>query len=234
MNKPPKTWSRARTAGLLYLAIIACGMFAEAAVRSQLVVTDDPEATAHNVVGCSGLFRSALLADLVMMLCDVAVTVLLYQLLRPLSRTLSLLAAAFHMTQTAVIALNLLNMFLALHILGGTSYTDALRIEQQHAIAMLLLHAHKYGYVIGLAFFGVGTLIIAYLACKARPIPRTIGVLLGLAGTGYLADCITFLALPGYDGSASPILLAPALLAELAFAIWLLAKGPCLETLPRR
>ena len=54
-------------------------------------------------------------------------------------------------------------------------------------------------------------------------------MLLVLAGAGYLIDTFSFFLLPGYDGSASPIVLAPALVAEVWFALWLLTKGRRLE-----
>jgi hypothetical protein len=223
-----------RTAGWLYLTIIACGMFAEVAVRSRLVAADDPATTAANLLSSSLLFRLGMLADLVMMLCDVALAILLLQLLGPLNRTVALLASAFRMTQTAIIALNLLNMFLALHILEGANDTPEPGIESQKALAMLFLDAHKYGYILGLAFFGVSTLLLAYLFCCSRPLPRALGILLGLAGVGYLGDCLMFLMISGYEGSASSILLAPALLAEVTFAVWLLRRGGRLDALRMR
>ena len=61
--------------------------------------------------------------------------------------------------------------------------------------------------------------------------PRPLGVLLGLAGAGYLIDTFSFFLIPGYDGSASPIVLAPALVAEFWFALWLLTKGRRLDQL---
>jgi hypothetical protein len=59
-------------------------------------------------------------------------------------------------------------------------------------------------------------------------------VLLVLAGTGYLVDTFSFFLIPGYDGSASPIVLAPALVAEIWFALWLLTRGRRLDHLAER
>lgn len=75
-------------------------------------------------------------------------------------------------------------------------------------LALLSLDAHKYGDILGLAFFGVSTLIIGYLALSSGQVPRPLGVLLVLAGTGYLVDTFSFFLIPGYGGSASPIVLA--------------------------
>ena len=231
---PHRRFSTARTAGMLYLIIIACGLFAEIGVRSQLIEPGDPSATAQNIIDSPMLFRAGLAADIVMFIADVAIAVVLYQLLKPLGRTLSLLAAAFRMTQTAVIGLNLLNMFQAVRILDDADYLGALSADQVDTLALLYLDAHKYGYILGLAFFGVSTLIVGHLALSSRQIPRLLGVLLLLAGAGYLIDTFSFFLVPGYDGTASPIVLAPALIAELWFTLWLLTKGRRLEHLPER
>ena len=124
-----------------------------------------------------------------------------------------MLATAFRMTQTAIIALNLLNMLTALLILrdGGSE-----------SLALTFLDAHKYGYPLGLTFFGVSTAIVGSLAYRSSRFPKSLGVLLGIAGAGYLADSFSFFLIPGYDGSASAVVLAPAVVAELWLALWLL------------
>jgi hypothetical protein len=145
-----------------------------------------------------------------------------------------MLAAAFRITQTAVIGLNLLNMFLAVRIIDDADYLDTFGNNQSDALALLYLDAHKYGYLLGLAFFGVSTLIVGYLALSSRQMLRPLGVLLMLAGAGYLIDTFSFFLISGYDGSASPIVLAPALIAEVWFALWLLSKGRRLDDLTPR
>lgn len=226
--------STARTAGVLYVVIIACGLFAEIGVRSRLIEPGDPSGTAQNIIDSPMLFRAGLAADTVMFIADVAIAVVLYQLLRPLGRTMALLAAAFRMTQTAIIGLNLLNMLQAVRIIDDADYLGAFGTDQTETLALLYLDAHKYGYILGLAFFGVSTIIVGYLALSSRQIPRPLGGLLVLAGVGYLIDTFSFFVIPGYDGSASPIVLAPALLAEVWFALWLLTKGRRLEQLTER
>ncbi len=221
----------ARLAGALYLTIVALGIFAEVAVRSSLIVDGDAAATAANIRDSEWLFRAGFAADLVVFLCDVALAVVLFLLFRPVSRTLSLLAAAFRLTQTAVIGLNLLAMFAALVVLEEANYLAAFGAGETEALAALSLDIHAYGYTLGLTFFAVSTLIIGYLAIRSGVVPKALSVLLCLAGAGYLADSFAFFLVPGYDGSISPILLAPAIVGELWFALWLLLRGRRLQAL---
>jgi Domain of unknown function (DUF4386) len=219
----------ARAAGVLYLVIIACGIFAEVVVRSRLIIDGDAQATAANILESEWLFRIGFAADLIVLLSDVAIAIVLFFLFRPVSRVVSALAAAFRLTQTAIIGLNLLSMFGALLILREADYLRLFGEDGSEALALLLLDLHKHGYTLGLTFFALSTLAIAYLALRSRVVPRLLVVLLGLAGVGYLADSFAFFLVPGYDGSISPVLLAPALAGELWFALWLLLKGRRLE-----
>jgi Domain of unknown function (DUF4386) len=225
------TLASARLAGVLYLLIITLGIFAEVVVRARLTVRDDPQETAANILSSEWLFRLGFAADLVVFVCDVALAIVLYFLFRSVSRTLSTLAAAFRLTQTAVIALNLLAMFAALLVLTDPGYRRAFERAQAEALALLYLDIHRYGYTLGLTFFGVSTVIVGYLLLKSGLAPRALGVLLVLAGVGYVADSAAFFLVPDYDGSLSPIWLAPALVGELWFALWLLFRGRRLQEL---
>lgn len=220
--------STARFAGVLYLTIFVSGLFAELAVRSRLIEWGDPIATATNIVESPGLFRAGVAADIVMLVADVAIAVVLFQLLRPLNRTLALFAAAFRLTQAAVLSMNLMSMFQALRLLDDTDEFGTL--GDVEALALLSLDSHRYGYILGLTFFGVATIAIGAIAWSSDRMPTALGGVLVLAGAGYLADMAMFFMIPGYDGAASAVVLAPALIGELWFALWLLTKGRSLET----
>ena len=109
-----RTW--ARITGVLYLAIIVLGLFSELGVRGSVIVPGDPGATAGNILGSELLFRVGVVSDILVFLADVAVAVLLYLLLRPVSKLLSLTAAAFRLTGTAIYSVNLLNQVAALAV----------------------------------------------------------------------------------------------------------------------
>ena len=222
-------YATARVAGVLYVIIVVFGLFAEVGVRSRLVEASDPAATAHNIMESQWLFRAGFAADLVVFLADVALAVVLYQLLKPISRTLSMLAAAFRLTQTAIIAMNLLNMFNAVRILDDADYLGTFGADRVESLALLSLDTHKYGYILGLTFFGVATMIIGYMATTSRRMPTALGLVLSVAGAGYVVDSAMFFMIPGYDGAVSPIVLAPAVISETWFALWLLTRAHRLQ-----
>lgn len=220
----PSALTHARVAGLLYLVIIVCGVAGEFFIRSSLIVPGDGAATAANIAAAPGLFRAGFAADAIMVLSDVALAVLLYRLLRPVSETLALLAAAFRLVQAGVLGVNLLNYYAPILLLTGTGYASALGAEQTHALVSFFLDLHGHGYDLGLLFFGLSNLVLGYLVARSGFLPAVLGYGLQAAGVVYLLGSFTRFLLPGYLSVVEPLYLVP-LVAELAFCLWLLVKG---------
>lgn len=202
-----------RTAGALYLIIILCGVWAEGVVRGGLI-TSDPAATAANIAAGETLFRLGFTADTVMAMADVALAVLLFLIFHPVSLPVALLAAAFRLTQTAILGGNLIRQQEALLALEAGDPATMAR----------LLEAGSLGYDVGLLFFGINCLLTAWLICHSGFLPRWLAPLIGLSGLVYLAGAyIRFLA-PGWAENFTPAYLIP-LIGETAFCLRLLI-GP--------
>lgn len=222
-----------RTAGALYLAIIVFGVFSEGVVRAALVVPGDAATTAANILAAPGLFRLGFAADAVMALCDVALAVLLYLLLRPVSQPLALLAMVFRLIQTSILGVNLLNHYAALMILDGGNTLVAFEADQLNAMALYLLNVHSHGYDLGLLFFGINSLLVGYLLFVAGGAPRRLGVLMAAAGIVYLVGSTIRFLLPDASPAFAPVYVVP-LVAESAFCLWLLFRGGDLVPWRRR
>jgi hypothetical protein len=216
----------ARVAGLLYVLIFVTAGFAEGFVRASVLVPGDAAATAANVVAAEGLFRLGVVADLVAFSADAVVAVLLYVLLRPVSRTVALTAAALRLVaHPAIASLNTLNLVVALELLTGAEYATALGPEQVNALALLLLVAHGYGYLVAGVFFGLHLLVLGYLLYRSELFPAVLGVLIAIAALGYLTESLTFLLVPAYESLASTLVLVTAVVGEMALALYLVVRG---------
>ncbi|WP_319379782.1 DUF4386 domain-containing protein [Thiomicrorhabdus sp.] len=214
----------ARFAGFLYLIIILFGISSEVFIRSSLIDFSNPAVTAANLTESVSLFKLGFAADMIMVLCDVALAVLLFVLLKPVSRTLLLVAMVFRLLQASILGMNLLNYAAAALILQGVVYIETLGPAQLNALALLFLDLHRYGYDLGLVFFAVSNLIIGYLLVKARYFPAFLGYGLIAAALVYFSgSCVRFL-FPESLSLIEPFYLIP-LLAESAFCLWLLIKG---------
>jgi hypothetical protein len=115
----------ARIAGALILVTTVAGFFGEVYVPSRLIVSGDATATARNITTLSLLFRLGFASYLVEALCDVALALTFYVLLKPVQRDLALLSAFFGLVGTAFYAVAELFCFAASLIVGGTEALKA-------------------------------------------------------------------------------------------------------------
>jgi Domain of unknown function (DUF4386) len=214
----------ARLAGLLYIIIAIAAIVAHSYVPAQLLVPGDAAATAEGIRANPALFRAAIGAELIVLVSEVALSILLYILLKPVSPALSLIAAAFRLVMTTIHATNLINSFMVLLLLSGGEALSALGAGQQSALVQLFLDAHHYGFTIGIVFLVPHVFLLGGLVIRSGYIPRTLGVLLIIAACGYLADSMALLFMPSYTTTPAIIAL-PIAIAEVAFPLWLLARG---------
>jgi hypothetical protein len=218
----PRLW--ARLAGAFYLITIIMGVFAEVFVRGALVVRDDASATATNILAHEPLYRSGLAADLIMLACYIAVTLLFYDLFRPVGRSLSLLAAFFSLVGIAVLAVNSLNHLAPLVFLGGSHYLSAFETTQLQTLALMSLKMHVRGYSIAGVFFGIYMLLLGYLIFRSGFLPRILGALMAVGGLSYLTNSFAIFLLPKLVAHLPDIGMLGGI-AELALCLWLMAMG---------
>ncbi len=217
--------AQARTAGFLYLIIVAAGLFSEGFVRSSVIVSDDAAGTAHKILSSEFLYRLGGAAEFVTISCDIAVAILLYNLLRPVNRTLALIAAFFRLICCAVYAPLSLMHFMPLVFLHGGPSLSAFSETQLQALTMLSLKAHNLGYLISLVFFGIHCLLIGGLIAWSRFLPRALGVLLAIAGACYVFNSFANFIVPPFGALLFPYILLPGFVAELCLALWLAIIG---------
>lgn len=211
-------------AGTLYLLIIAAGLFAEF-VRQRTVVPADAAATAGNITGHAFMFRLGLVADLSTFVCAVALTVILYVLLRPVNATAALLMLGFNLVQDAIGGVNVLNTYRPLQLLGGAAHLKVFSREQLEAMAMLSINSHSVGFNIAMLFFGCSCLALGYLIWSSGLFPKALGVLIAIAGVCYLTLGMARLLSPPLASTLFPLVYVPAFIGELSFAVWLTVKG---------
>jgi hypothetical protein len=215
----PRT--KARLTGVVYVLYIIAGVYAQAFVSDRLIVSHDAARTAANILANQSSYGLAFTVYLIEMAGQIATVVLFYQLLKPVSRTGAMLAAAFELTGCGIKIFSRLFYFAPLLILGGgASYLSAFNKEQLDAIALLLLRINNNGAAIALAFFGFSTVVQGWLIYKSGFLPRWLGVIGIICGFGWL----TFLWPP--LGMRLFMYLAPlGLVGVLAMSVWLLTVG---------
>lgn len=213
----------AKVAGVLYLLLMACGVFGEFTGRGSLIANNDPARTASLILGHLSLFRLGIVGDLIAFTGDIAMAVALYVLLRPVGRHLALLAAFWRVAEAAVLGVITLNSFTMLLLLTDARYAKVFSLEQLQSLVWLFNDTHDYGYNIGVIFLALGCIVFSWLFFKSRYIPRLLAGFGLLAYVLMLAGSIVTIMWP--DNSLGANFDIPAGLYEIAIGLWLLLRG---------
>jgi len=211
---------KARLAGLFYLITIAGGVYAQGFIADRLFVGSDSAATAAAILSHQIQFRTAFAVYLIEMTAQIAMTSLMYELLKPVSRSVALLSAVFGFVGCTVKIMSRLFYYAPILVLGGSPYLNVFSREQLGALALLMIKINNQGAGIALVLFGFNTLLTGYLIVRSTFWPRVLGVLAILGGAGWL----TYLW-PPLGGRLFLYIAAFALVGSLATIGWLLVVG---------
>lgn len=223
MTSAPVT--HARLAGLLYLIPMFCAPFSMVYVPSVVIAPGDASATAAKLMAAEPLFRLGLLCDSAVFLSEVALTAVLYVLLRPAGRTLALTATLARLAMTVIQAANLFPHLAALHLLGSAGLRAAFSAGEAEALALLMLEVHGLGVHVWELFFGLHCILLGALVFRSGYFPRVLGVLLGVASVAYASNAIGHLLAPRSAPALAAIVAVAAIVGEVPFVLWLLFKG---------
>jgi hypothetical protein len=213
----------ARLAGGLYLALMPFAFFGIMYVPLALVVPGDAEGTARNIMASEWLFRSGTVSHLVGQLIHVLLALALYRLLMSVNQGRALLMGVLALLPVPIVFLGEVSHILIPRLLssaGDGAFTPA----QLQAQAMLLLDMRAGGILMAQVFWGLWLLPLGSLVFKSGFLPKVLGILLIIAGGGYVVDCVTQLLFPGL-ATISQF----TFVGELLFPLWLLIKGVNVE-----
>ena len=211
----------ARIAGVLFLLSMVAGGFGEAYVPSKLIVSADPTATAANLRNFDFLYRLGFASFLIESLCDTALALILYVLLKPVNKQLSLLAAFFGLMATATFAFAEL-FYLAPQLILGRAYLNNFTPDQVNSLALLSLKFYGYAGMIFTAYYGMAWIVRSYLIFRSSYLPKLLGVLMAIGGIGFVVRNFLLILAPAY---ASDVLLMLMFPGGLIMTVWLLVKG---------
>jgi hypothetical protein len=228
------TKKQARIAGLLYLLASIIGFFCLAYVPGKLIVSGDATATANHIRASETLLRFGIASELTSFIIFIFVVLALYRLFKAVSEKHAVAMATLLLVSIPVSLLNVLNEIAALILVSGADFLSAFEKGQLDALAYLFLRLHGQGFVVAEIFWGLWLFPFGVLVIRSGFIPRFLGVLLFIAGFGYLASSFTSLLLPQYARLIDQF--AMVLTAgELPIIFWLLiwgAKVPPLDLPP--
>lgn len=212
----------ARVAGVLFLISLVAGGFGEAYAPSKIIVAGDAAATVANITNFNFLYRLGFAAFLTESLCDIALVLIFYALLRPVSKELSLLAAFFGLVGTAVFAVGELFYLAPTLLVGNSAYLTTFSTDQINALVQLSLRFASLAGMATTAYYGMSWLVRAYLIVRSGYLPKFLGVLMAIGGAGFVVRNFLLVLAPAYAATWLLVLMLPG---GLILTIWLLVKG---------
>jgi hypothetical protein len=215
----------ARIGGILYLINIVLGIFSIGYVPSIIVVSGDIQATAQNILVHEIFYRVGFVAHIIILLTNIPLAVIFYNLFKVVNRKASLLVVFFTLVGTAIEAVNLLNQFAPLIFLRSTHYQGVFSAEQLQSFAYMSFQFQAIGINLALIFFGFYCISIGYLIFKSTFLPRIVGILMSIGGLSYLLNSFANFLAPEFAAGLVPYIQIPSGLAELTLCLWFLIKG---------
>jgi hypothetical protein len=212
---------KARMAGVCQLLEALTATFGQVIVRDKLVVAGNAAATAANILGHEPLFWLGFASSLIGVAFHIAWAALMYELLRPVNRSLSLLAVFVILVGCAIQALTSFLYLTPLLILKGGSSLSAFTPEQLQALALMFLKLNAYAFNSDLVFFGLWCVLTGYLIFRSTFLPPILGVLLSISGLGFL----TYLYPPLAYRLFFPYIAVASALGEIPLELWLIVMG---------
>jgi len=214
-------------AGALWLTVILVSIVAVLGGTS-LDVHGDPGTLAANALASASKIRLTFVLFFFGKVCYLGVTVLLYELLKPVNKSVALFGAFCGLAGLLSGGAGHINLLTALSLLEESRRaTEAVASQLQGAAKIILGTVPRFSGED--VWFGFQILSVGYLIVRSDFIPRAIGVLLVLGGSCFLVTSFTNFVSPELGDRLAPLLLPIVLLGEGSLALWLLVRGVNVE-----
>jgi hypothetical protein len=215
-----------RTAGLIYLIVIATGILSLAFVPSQLIVSGDAARTVENIAASQGLFRFDIVAGFICYVAFLFLPLAFYRLLSHVSLSGAVLMVLLAVVSVPIALGNLVNKLDVLTLLSGKAYLANYSADQLNAAVMLSLARYDSGVLVAKIFWGLWLLPLGYLVFRSGLLPKVLGILLMLGCFGYLVDVFGATLLSEYSSTnIARFARLPASIGEIGTCLWLVIFG---------
>jgi Domain of unknown function (DUF4386) len=201
--------------GLLLMSILA-GL-ATFGVLERLVTEGDASRTTSQILDAFSTFRLAILALFLVALLDLVVAWALWVFFDPVHHVVAILAAGCRGIYAAIFAVAISHLLAAARLLGDRQL-DALAGRQLHLEVLAEIERFYDIWSLGLGLFGFHLLLIGWLAFTSSIVPRVVGVLVAIAGAGYLIDSLGGLLHARYTIELASV----TFVGEVVLMVWLL------------
>lgn len=222
LHRPPRARSLGHTqhtaaapgqastvAGISLALMAALGGWANFGALTPLIASGDAARTAANIAAAEPLFRAGIAAMIIVALLDIVVAIALLVVLEPVNRGLAVTAAALRAAYAAGL------------VVAVSQLVTVPAVLDEPSEVMRAIEVYDATWQVSLILFAVHLLVVGWLGFRSGFMPRIFGVLLVVAGLGYLADGFGTVLIPDF----SPTFAVFTFVGEVALIFWLLISG---------
>jgi len=205
--------------GMLIISILSPFGYAYSILGQ--IVPENAEATVNKIMASEGLFRIGIGCLLINAILDIVVAWTLFIILHKVNKSISLLSAWFRVAYTAILVVSLSNLLNVLHLINGNDLLTSLEQTQLHTHVMVSINSFYNMWDFGLVIFSIHLVILGYLVYKSGYLPKFLGILLLIAGLGYMHDSFSKIFFTNYKITISEY----TFIGEFLLIFWVLRLG---------
>jgi hypothetical protein len=211
----------ALVAGTALLGVAVLAAAGNFGAVQKLVTDGNATRTAIDIMAARTTFCLGITALVVVVALDIVVARALRAFFAPVHHRLASLAAWLRVSYAAIFAVAISQLFAALRLLENAHHLTGVALAHQRTEALQKIEAFQDIWRISLILFGLHLVLIGYLTYRSRYAPRVLGVLLVIAGAGYLVDSLGGIFSNSYSVNVSAV----TFIGEALLLVWLLVKG---------
>ena len=215
----------AKLAGLLFLAAMATGLFAEIYVHfpSTLIENGDASKTASNIMANERLYRIGIANNLITFAMDVVLIWALYTLLKHVNKNVALLAVFFRLVETTIACVAIIYSYVAMQYISDADHLKAFDPNQLEDLS-IMHYTYALAFNVVAIFLGMGSSLFNYLLFRSAYIPKPLAVWGMFASLLLLLSQVAIIIFPGIERIIIPACYGPIAVDEIVLGMWLLFK----------
>jgi len=210
--------------GILYLLVVGCGIISEILVKNIVFVPGDMAATVDQIMTYGFVFRLGFIFLLLRLIFLTLLILALHRLFGQVRSDIAAAMVAFGLISVAVSMVALVFEFGAPLLLTSGDYSTLFTTDQWLAQVQFFIDMQLQGDRAA-QILALWVVLLGVLMFKSGYVPKWLGILMMIAGVGYVADFLVYFLLPQVNVQIAGL----AFLAEVIFPFWLLIKGVDVE-----
>ncbi|MGZ3952208.1 MAG: DUF4386 domain-containing protein [Flavisolibacter sp.] len=216
----------ARLAGTSYLLSTVIVVYANLGVVKKLVVFNNMTETTRNITGQESLFRFTMVLNLFYCIGTIINLAAIYALLKPVSNTLSLVAASLKLVMPLTWIFITVNSFVVLRLINVPVYSQVFNQDQFNSLVRLNLSGSGI-YYIGLLFWSLASTVYSLLFFRSNYIPKLLAIFGMIASSWCFVCTVAYMIYSSFSNAVNPWWFdSPMVIFEIVVSIWLLFGIP--------